>query len=382
MCNSQIRGFKYRFYPTPEQIEHLSKVFGHSRFVYNHLLAERKIDRLTFSQACRRLTVLKTEHVWLKEVSSVPLQQTLRNQQRAFVNLAQKRAKFPTFKKKNDKQSASFVRTAFTYRNGVLALAKMGALQVVWSQKFKGQPSTVYVSKTSAGRYYVSLQVDAPLKNAPFASGKIGIDLGLTDFAVTSNGDRCKAAKPLVAALKQLKRAQQTISRRKKGSKNRIKARLRVAKIYQKVADIRSDWLHKLSTQLVQENQLIAVETLAVRNMVRNRSLARSIADAGWGEFVRMLEYKCAWYGRKLMKISTFFPSSKLCGSCGQVLDSLPLGVRTWTCDCGTTHDRDFNAARNILAEGIRLAACGETVRPESNLRLVSVKQEPLVGCA
>ncbi|HUC53441.1 MAG TPA: transposase, partial [Candidatus Cybelea sp.] len=130
MSNSQIRGFKYRFYPTPEQIEHLSKVFGHSRFVYNRLLAERKIARLTFSQACRRLTVLKTEHLWLKEVSSVPLQQTLRNQQRAFVNLAQKRAKFPTFKKKNNKQSASFVRTAFTYRNGVLALAKMGALQV------------------------------------------------------------------------------------------------------------------------------------------------------------------------------------------------------------------------------------------------------------
>lgn len=377
-----IRGFKYRFYPTTEQAEHLSKVFGHSRFVYNWMLAKRKTGRMTYAETDKRLTLLKKEFDWLNEVSAVPLQQTLRHQQRGFVNLAQKRAKFPTFKKKNGKQSVSFVRTAFTYRNGVLALAKLGPLKIAWSRKFQGEPSTVYISKTSAGRYYVSLQVDAPLKFHSMRTGKIGIDLGLTDFAVTSDGDRFKAPKPLVAALKQLKRAQQTLSRRKKGSKNRIKARIKVAKIHQKVADIRSDWLHKLSTRLVQDNQLIAVETLAVRNMIRNRSLARSISDAGWGEFVRQLEYKCKWYGRQFVKIGAFFPSSKLCGCCGQVLDSLSLDVRSWTCDCGAVHDRDINAAKNILAEGIRLIACGETVRPKSNPRRVSAKQELVAECA
>jgi putative transposase len=377
-----IRGFKYRFYPTPEQAEHLSKVFGHSRFVYNWMLAKRKVSRMTYGQASAQLTLLKKEYDWLNDVSCVPLQQSLRHQQRAFVNLAQKRAKFPTFKKKTDRQSAEFTKSAFTYRDGVLALSKLGALKIVWSQRFKGEPTTIHLSKTSSGRYYVSLRVDAPLRVQMIAAGKIGIDLGLTDFAVTSDNERFRAPKPLVSALQQLKRAQQTLFRRRKGSKNRSKARLGVAKIHQKVADIRTDWLHKLSTRLVQENQLIAVETLAVRNMIGHRSLARSISDAGWGEFVRQLDYKCKWYGRRLVKIDPFFPSSKLCASCGQVLEMLPLDVRVWTCHCGVNHDRDRNAANTILAEGIRLIACGETVRPKSNLRLVSAKQEPLASCA
>ena len=377
-----IRGFKYRFYPTPEQIEHLSKVFGHSRFVCNWILAKRKLYRMTYGQASAQLTLLKKELDWLNEVSCVPLQQTLRHQQRAFVNFAQKRAKFPAFKKKTYRQSVESTQSAFTYRDGVLALAKLGVRKIVWSQRFKGEPTTVHVSKTSSGRYYVSLRVDAPLKVIPFTMGKIGIDLGLTDFAVTSDNQRFQAPKPLFDALKQLKRAQQTWSRRQKGSKNRIKARIKVAKILQKVADVRTDWLQKLSTRFVQENQLMAVETLAVRNMIRNHCLACRIADAGWGEFVRMLEYKSAWYGRKFVPIGQFFPRSKLCGDCGQVLDSLPLVVRTWTCGCGAVHDRDLNAARNILAEGIRLAACGETVRPERDFGLVSAKQEPLASCA
>jgi len=376
------RGFKYRFYPTPEQAKHLSKVFGHSRFVYNWMLAKRKIARMTYGQTSAQLTLLKKKYDWLNEVSCVPLQQILRHQQRGFINLAQKHAKFPTFKKKTDRQSAEYTKSAFTYYDGVLSLAKLGALKIVWSQRFKGEPTTVHISKTSSGRYYVSLRVDAPLKMQPIAVGTIGIDLGLTDFAVTSDAQRFIAPKPLVATLKQLKRAQQTLARRKNGSRNRVKARFRIAKIHQKIADIRSDWLHKLSTRLIQENQLIAVETLEVRNMIRNRSLARSISDAGWGKFVRMLEYKSTWYGRKLVKINSFFPSTKLCGNCGQVLDSLPLDVRIWTCDCSAVHDRDLNAARNILAEGIRLAACGETVRPESDLGHVSAKQEPLASCA
>ena len=338
-----IRGFKYRFYPTPEQIEHLSKVFGHSRFVYNWILAKRKIYRMTYGPASAQLTLLKKELDWLNEVSCVPLQQTLRHQQRAFVNFAQKRAKFPTFKKKTYRQSVEYTQSAFTYRDGVLVLTKLGVRKIVWSHRFKGEPTTVHVSKTSSGRYYVSLRVDAPLKVIPFTMGKIGIDLGLTDFAVTSDNQRFQAPKPLFDALKQLKRAQQTWSRRQKGSKNRIKARIKVAKILQKVADVRTDWLQKLSTRF---------------------------------------EYKSAWYGRKFVPIGQFFPRSKLCGDCGQVLDSLPLVVRTWTCGCGAVHDRDLNAARNILAEGIRLAACGETVRPERDFGLVSAKQEPLASCA
>jgi len=364
--SSVIRGFKSRCYPTPEQVKHLSKVFGHSRFVYNWMLANRKMERMTYGQASAQLILLKKEYDWLNEVSCVPPQQILRHQQRAFVNLAQKRAKFPTFKKKTDR-----------HRDRVLTLAKLGRLKVVWSQKFQGEVTTVHISKTAAGRYYISLRVDAPLKVQPMATAEIGIDLGLTDFAVTSNGDRLQALQPLLAARKQLRRAQQTLWHSKKGSKNREKARLRVATIHQKVADIRTDWLHKLSTQLVQENQLIAVESLAVKNMVRNHRFARSISDSSWGEFVRMLEYKCAWYGRKLVKIDTFFPSSKLSGNCGQVLDSLPLQVRTWTCDCGVTHDRDLNAARNILAEGHSVDACSQ-----SSPEVRALCQEPLASCA
>jgi putative transposase len=372
-----IRGFKYRFYPTPEQEQHLARVFGHVRFVYNGILFKRKIERMTYTQASATLSKLKIEFPFLNEVSCVPLQQSLRHQQRAFVNLAEKRAKFPKFKKKTDRQSAEYTKSAFQYEDGVLRVAKLGRLAIVWSRRFQGEPSTIHLSKNSAGRYHVSFRVNAPLQEMSAATGEIGLDLGLTSFVVTTQDERVDAPKPLVAALQQLRRAQQTVSRRKQGSKNREKARIRVAKIHQRVADIRTDWLHKLSTRLVQENQLIATEDLTVKNMVRNRSLARAISDASWSQFVRMLEYKSAWYGRKLVKISRWFPSSKLCRRCGQVVESLPLNVRQWTCDCGATHDRDLNAARNILAEGRSVSACGETVRPDRNIRQASMKQEP-----
>lgn len=377
-----IRGFKYRFYPTPEQEQHLARVFGHVRFVYNGILSKRNIERMTYGQASAALTKLKTEFPFLNEVSCVPLQQSLRHQQRAFVNLAQKRATFPTFKKKTDRQSAEYSKSGFKYEDGNLTVAKLGLLNVVWSRRFQGEPTTIHISKTAAGRYSVSLRVDAPLKEMPVATGEVGLDLGLSNFVVTSSGERMDAPKPLLNALKQLRRAQQTLSRRKKGSKNRDKAGVQVARIHQHIADIRTDWLHKLSTRLVQENQLLATEDLAVKNMVKSRSLARAISDAWWSQFVRMLEYKSEWYGRKLVKISRWFPSSKLCGNCGQVVESLSLAVREWTCDCGAVQDRDLHAARNILAEGHSVSACGETVRPDSDIRQASVKQEPTLSCA
>ncbi|MGF1574949.1 MAG: RNA-guided endonuclease InsQ/TnpB family protein, partial [Cyanophyceae cyanobacterium] len=259
---------------------------------------------------------------------------------------------------------------AFKFRDGQLYLAKCEQpLPIVWSRALpKGvDPSTVTVKLEPSGRWFVSMLVDDPTVEAlPVTDGVVGVDAGLTSLATLSTGEKIVNPRHYRKARHKLKQVQKSLSRKQKGSKNRHKARVKVARQHARIADSRRDFLHKLSTRLVRENQTIVVEDLAVRNMVKNRKLAGSISDAGWGELVRMLDYKCAWYGRTLVKIDRWFPSSKRCGSCGHIVESLPLDVREWEYPhCHSVHDRDINAARNILAAGQAVTVCGSNVRPD-----------------
>ena len=306
--------------------------------------------------------------MWLNEVSSVPTQQALRHLQTAFVNFWRNGAAYPNFKKRDGRQSAEFTRSGFQWDGTALTLAKVGKLDIRWSRYFSGSPSTIHVSRTPSGRYYVSFRLDEPLPVLPEASGQIGIDLGLTAFAAFSDGTKHHAPRPLRRKMAQLKRAQKALSHKRKGSKNRSKAKLRVAKIHQKISDIRCDDLHQLSTRLIRENQTIVVEDLNVRGMMANHSLAGAIGDSGWSELVRQLEYKSAWHGRTFVRIDRWYPSSKLCSTpdCEFRNDAMPLDVREWRCPaCELTHDRDSNAAKNILAVGLADSnACGGSVSP------------------
>ncbi len=312
----------------------------------------------------------------------MPLQQALRHLQVAFTNFWAKRAKYPTFKsKKKSRRSAEYTTSAFRWRGGRLTLAKMtDPLAIVWSRPFpeNASPSTVTVSQDAAGCWFVSLLCEDVIEQVP-ATAAIGIDAGLNSLLTLSTGQKVVNPKHERADREALARAQRAMARKEKGSANRAKARLKVARVHARITDRRCDLLHKLSTTIVRENQTIVIEDLTVRNMVKNHSLARAISDAAWRQFRTMLEYKADWYGRNLVVVDRWFPSSKLCSTCGALAERMPLSTRTWTCRCGTVHDRDVNAARNILAEGLSVTACGGGIRPQrGNLRSgqPTVKQE------
>ncbi|MBM0225284.1 RNA-guided endonuclease TnpB family protein [Micromonospora sicca] len=386
------RAFKYRFYPTEAQAAELSRTFGCVRKVYNLALAARneawklQQERVTYNATSAMLTAWKkTEDLaYLNEVSSVPLQQALRHLQTAFTNFFAKRAKYPRFKsRKRSRKSAEYTTSAFRLRDGELTLAKMAEpLHIVWSRRLPegAQPSTVTVSQDAAGRWFVSLLYEDPsVQPLPATDRAIGIDVGLDHLLALSTGE--KITNPRYEQRDRARQAcaQRQLSRKVKGSANRDKARRKVAKVHARIADRRRDHLHKITTRLVRENQTIVIEDLAVRNLLKNHTLARAISDAAWREFRSMLEYKAQWYGRKVIVVDRWFPSSKLCSTCGTVRDTMPLHVRTWTCACGAIHDRDVNAARNILAAGLAASACGAGVRPQretSRTRRSVTKQE------
>ena len=372
------RAYRYRFYPDAEQEQLLRRTLGCARLVYNKALAVRtegwyeRQERIGYTQTSSMLTQWKKQGdlEFLNEVSSVPLQQALRHLQTAFANFWAKRARYPRFKKKRNGGSAEFTRSAFKWKDGKLKLAKTkNPLNIVWSRQIppECEPSTVFVRLEPSNRWFISILVDDPtVKPLPELTKQIGLDMGLTTLVTTSDGEKIANPRPFKHKFKRLKAAQKALYRKKLDSNNRYKARLKAAKAHAKIADARKDFLHKLTTRLIRENQTIVVEDLAVRNMVKNRSLARSISDAGWSELVRQLEYKSDWYGRELIKIDRFFPSSKRCGNCGFVIDKLPLSVREWECPkCSSTHDRDINAANNILAAGLAVSVCGANVRPD-----------------
>jgi len=374
------RAYRYRFYPTPEQEELLRRTLGCVRLVYNKALHTRTqawyehSERIDYKQTSAMLTQWKKQEdlQFLNEVSSVPLQQGLRHLQKAFTNFWAGHAQYPNFKKKRSGGSAEFTRSAFKWKDGQLWLAKCSEpLSIRVSRTLpKGcEPSTVTVRLEPSGRWVVSLLVDDyTVKPLEAVDKVVGLDLGVTSLIATSDGEKIANPKHFKRLRYKLRKAQKVLSGRVKGSNNREKARREVARIQAQIADARKDFLHKLTTRLVRENQTIAIEDLSVKNLLKNHKLAQAIADASWTELVRQLDYKCQWYGRTLVKIDRWFPSSKRCGKCGYVVDKLPLNVREWTCpECETCHDRDINAARNILAAGLAVSVCGSGVRPDGH---------------
>ena len=372
------RAFKYRFYPTAQQAAELSRTFGCVRRVYNMALDARsrawtlEHRRVSYVETSAMLTEWKKteEHGFLGEVSSVPLQQSLRHLQTAYTAFFDKRARHPRFKsKKRSKDSAEYTRSAFRFSGGELVLAKIrDPLAIVWSRPLpeEAEPSTVTVSRDRAGRWFVSLLVEASVAPAPTTDTVVGLDAGITSLVTLSTGEKITNPKFERKDRARLGKAQRELSRKRQGSRNWEKARVRVARIHARIADRRRDFLHKLTTRLVRENQAIVIEDLTVRSLLGNRTLARAISDASWTELRSQLEYKCAWYGREMIAIDRFFPSSKTCSTCGLIRAKLPLNVRAWTCEgCGTRHDRDHNAAKTILAAGLAVSACGAGVRPQ-----------------
>jgi putative transposase len=374
----QKRAYRYRCYPTPTQAAVLARTFGCARFVYNWALRLRTdayYDRqecLSYVVLSAELTTLKQqpETAWLNEVSSVPTQQALRHLETAFRNFFAGRTKYPTFHKKHGAQSATYASTAFRWNaeQRALTLAKMDSpLHIHWSRPLPAgaTPTTLTLSRDTAERYFVSFLLEEEIAPLPATTGQVGIDLGLHDMVVLDNGEKVGNPRFFSKDEKKLAQAQRRLARKQLGSKNRDKARCKVARIHAQIADRRRDFTHKLSTRIIRENQTICIESLRVKAMVKHPTLAKAIHEVGWGEFVRQLEYKADWYGRTLIKMDRWYPSSKRCHVCGHLLDSLSLDTRQWTCPaCGAGHDRDVNAAKNILAVGRTVSAYGEMVRP------------------
>jgi putative transposase len=372
------KAFKYRFYPTDEQAELLAKTFGCVRVVWNRILNWRSKEytqnqtKINYTKTSARLTELKKELEWLNEVSSVPLQQTLRDQDKAFSNFFAKRAEYPNFKKRHEKQSFRLVSSAFSYKDNQVFIAKSKTpLDIKWSRRFEGTPSSMTISKDPSGRYFISIIVETEIESKPISTNKVGIDVGLTDFVITSDGIKYKPLKAVARYQDKLTMLQRRLSKkqhsRKRGdttpkSNNFIKAAKKVARVQAKIADSRADFLHKLSSKIVNENQVICLEDLNVKGLVKNHKLAKHIADASWSKFVEMIEYKSEWYGRQVSFVSPFFPSSQICSNCGTHTGKKPLNVRKWICPhCNAEHDRDVNAANNILTAGLAEIACGDS---------------------
>jgi len=371
------RAYRYRFYPSPEQADLLNRTFGCVRYVYNRALAERsrawtqEQERVTFAGTCRMLTAWKAEPetAWLHEVSNVALQQGLQHLQQAFVSFWAKRGKYPQFKAKHkSRASATFTTSGFSYRDGRVKLAKMTEpLDIRWSRPLPegAEPSTVTVSRDAAGRWHISILVETTVKTLPPLDSAVGIDAGITSLLTLSTGEKITNPRHERRDRVRLAKAQRNLARKVKGSANREKARRKVARVHARIADRRTDFLHKVTTRLVRENQALAIEDLSVRNMVKNHSLARAISDASWSELRRQLEYKAGWYGRTVIAVDRFYPSSKTCSACGVIAAKMPLNVREWQCArCGASHDRDVNAAKVIRAEGLSVLACGDGIRP------------------
>jgi putative transposase len=381
------------------QQQMLVRTFGCVRVVWNRTLAARHAryqaegKGISYAESDRALTELKKDPdlAFLAEVSSVPLQQALRHQQAAFTAFFAGRARYPRFKSRCSRQSATYTRSAFRVKDGRLWLAKMATpLSFVWTwpgvDVTSLDPTSVTVARDPAGRWFVTFHVDVahpvPL---PARSESVGVDVGLTHFAVLSTGEKVAHPRDWERHEKRLKRYQRRLARCQRGSANRAKTRVKVARTHARIGDARRDFLHKITTDLVRRFDVIAVEDLNVSGMVRNRSLARAISCTGWAEFRDMLDYKAQRYGRQVIAVDRWYPSSKTCSACGHLLAVLSLETRRWSCpSCGARHDRDINAAKNILAAGLAVGACngadacGGAVRRTGATRArVPVKQEP-----
>ena len=379
------KAFKFRLYPTEAQAQLLAQHFGAVRYVYNRYRAAREGfyqdcgETLNYYDCALDLTDHKKEagKEWLQDAYNQSLQQTIIDLDRAYRNFFAGRAAYPRFKRRHGRQSMRYLFSSTKLRidAGRIRIPKVGEVKITQHQRIEGTPRNMTVSRTKSGKFFVSIQCELDAPTPAIEGPAVGIDLGLHSFAVLSDGREIEPPKHLRRAERRLKRLQRRLSRKKKGSSNRNKARLLVARQHEKVANQRADFLHKHSRQLVDEHSHIGIEDLHVAGMVRNHKLAKSIVDAGWGEFVRQLEYKGKWHGCEVVKVDRWFASSKTCGDCGAVNADLELSDRRWVCQqCGALHDRDVNAAQNILNESTARTAgidargdmsrCSEATQP------------------
>jgi putative transposase len=360
--------YRFRLLPTKEQEILLNQHFGHSRWVYNHFLNERKeqyqADKKSdnYYKQAATLTKLKKEEdtKWLKEVNSQTLQFALRSLDTAFLNFFRGNAQFPKFKSRKHKNTFTIPQFGTLAGNKISIPKFKEGIKVKLHREVKGKIDKMSITKTPTGKYYVSIFTEQQVEELPKTNKQVGVDLGLKDFVITSDNKKFKNNRYTKKYAKQLKKAQQHLSRKQKGSNRFEKQKLKVAKIHEKIASCRLDTLHKVSKELVESYDLISVEDLNVKGMIKNHKLSKHIADASWGNFVTLLQYKCDWYGKELVKVNRFYPSSKTCGDCGWINQELKLSDREWTCEsCGVVHDRDVNASCNILKEGLKIFGQG-----------------------
>lgn len=360
--------YKFRLFPTKEQEVLLNQHFGHSRWVYNHFLNERKeqyqADKKSdnYYKQAATLTKLKKEEdtKWLKEVNSQTLQFALRSLDTAFLNFFRGNAQFPKFKSRKHKNTFTIPQFGKLENNKIIIPKFKDGIKVKLHREVKGKIGKMNITKTPTGKYYVSIFTEQEVEELPKTNKQVGIDLGLKDFVITSDNKKFKNNRYTKKYAKQLKKAQQHLSRKQKGSNGFEKQKLKVAKIHEKIASCRLDTLHKVSRELVESYDLISIEDLNVKGMIKNHKLSKHIADASWGNFVTLLQYKCDWYGKELVKVNRFYPSSKSCYDCGWINQNLKLSDREWTCNsCGAIHDRDVSASRNVLKEGLKISGKG-----------------------